>query len=343
MGIYQRNLENYKQTAIYENNLTDYNCINCHTFASGNPKQMIFHMRGNNSGSVLINGDKVKKLNTKTPVTVSHFVYMYWHPNNRLLATTVCKTFQHFFINNPNLLEVMDHQADVVVYDTKDNTIFTTPQLSSKEAWQSFPAFSPDGKSLYFCSTNAVDSIEKNFKQTNYSLCRIDFDAEKMRFGNEVDTLYNGKENRKSASFPRISPDGKYLAFTLQEYGGFGVWHRDADLYMVRLSDGEIYPLDEINSEDGDSYHSWSQNSHWLVFSSRRLDGVYTQPFFTYIDEDGKAHKPFLLPQKNPVKYYKDMLWSYNIPEFLKEEARIDKHAVMQTMKESKGVNVKAR
>lgn len=341
MGIYQRNLENYDQSVIYENSLTDYNCVNCHTFPNQDPKQLIFHMRGHHAGSVLINGKTITKLNTKTPETVSNFVYMSWHPGGNYLAATVCNTFQHFFVNNPNTLEVLDHNSDIVVYDVAKNEVFTCEGLNSKDAWQIFPNFSPDGKSLYFSSTAKVDSVARDFRQMNYSLCRIDFDPKTRTFGQTVDTLYNGRINRKSVSFPKISPDGKYLAFTLQEYGGFGVWHRDADLYMVRLSDGAIYPLTEANSNVGESYHSWSHNNRWLVFSSRRLDELYTRPFFTYIDEKGVARKPFLLPQKNPVKYYKDLLWAYNLPEFIQDKVRVDTHAIMKTMREEKGVNVK--
>ena len=341
MGIYQRNLENYDQSVIYENSLTDYNCVNCHTFSSGNPDKMIFHMRGKHAGSVLIDGKKITKLNTKTPETVSNFVYMYWHPNGNYLAATVCDTYQNFFINNPNTLEVLDHNSDIVIYDVKKNEVFSCEALNSKDAWQIFPAFSPDGKSLYFSSTAAVDSISKNFRQMTYSLCRVGFDPETRTLGQQVDTLYNGRANHKSVSFPRISPDGKYLAFTLQEYGGFGVWHKDAELYMIRLSDGKTYPLSEANSAEGESYHSWSHNNRWLVFSSRRLDGLYTRPFFTYIDDKGTAHKPFLLPQKNPVKYYKDLLWTYNLPEFIQEKAQVDTHAVMETMRNTKGIQVK--
>lgn len=342
MGLYQRNLENYEQSVIYENSLTDYNCVNCHTFSAQNPNKMIFHMRGRHAGSALIDGNKITKLNTKTPQTISNFVYMYWHPNGNYLAATVCNTFQNFFINNPNTLEVLDHDSDIVIYDVSKNEIFTCEGLNSKDAWQIFPAFSPDGKSLYFSSTAAVDSVSLNFRQMTYSLCRIDFDPETRTLGQRVDTLYNGRINQKSVSFPRVSPDGKYLAFTLQDYGGFGVWHKDADLYMVRLSDGEIYPLTEANSpHEGESYHSWSHDSRWLVFSSRRGDGLYTRPYFTYIDKEGIARKPFLLPQKNPVKYYKDLLWTYNLPEFIREKVQLDTHALMKTMRDSKGVNVK--
>lgn len=343
MGIYQRDLEGYEQSAIYENKLTDYNCVNCHTFPERDPRKFIFHMRGLHSGSVLMDGKKMVKLNTKTPETISNFVYIYWHPEGRYLAVTTCSTYQHFFANNPNTLEVLDHNADIFVYDTEKNELFSCEALSSKDAWQTFPSFSPDGKSLYFSTCAAVDTLEKDFRKMTYSLCRISFDSETRSFGQRVDTLYNGEKAGKSVSFARVSPNGKFLAFTLQEYGGFGVWHKDADLYMLRLADNKLYPLAQANSDFGESYHTWSSNSHWLVFSSRRLDGCYTRPFFAYIDDEGEAHKAFLLPQKNPAKFYRDLFYTYNLPEFLQEEARTDRHAIMHMMRDGQGRQVKYR
>ncbi len=342
MGIYQHNLETGEMSTIYENSLTDYNCVNCHTFPNQEPDQMMLHMRGLHPGSLLMKDGKLTKLNTRAEGFHSNFAYMTWHPERRYLAATLCNTHQNFFVNNPNVLEVSDQHSDIVFYDTEKNEAFTCEPISSKEAWQIFPNFSPDGKSLYFCSTEKVENVYVAYDSIQYSLCRIDFDAKTRTFGTKVDTLYQGAANQKSVSFPRVSPDGKYLAFTLQSYGAFGVWHEDADLYMVRLADGHIYPLTAANTPDtGESYHSWSSNSHWLVFSNRREDKTFTRPYFTYIDDDGQAHKPFLLPQKNPKKYYDDLLSAYNTPEFVKGEVRTDKHAIMKTMREETGVQVK--
>ncbi len=344
MGIYQHNMETGKMTTIYENSLTDYNCVNCHTFPNQEPDQVVFHMRGLHPGTLLVKDGKLTKLNTKTEITPSNFVYMSWHPERRFLAATVCTTYQNFFANNPNILEVLDQNSDIVIYDSEKNELFTSEQLNSKEAWQIFPNFSPDGKSIYYSSSVKVEDVNTHYDSIQYSLCRVDFDAKTCSFGTQVDTLYNAITNKKSVSFPRVSPDGKYLAFTLQSYGGFGVWHKDADLYMVRLSDGYIYPLSAANTPDtGESYHSWSSNSHWLVFSNRREDKTYTRPYFTYIDDEGQAHKPFLLPQKNPKKYYLDLLDAYNVPEFVKEEVRLDKHAIMNTMREEKATQVRLK
>ena len=121
----------------------------------------------------------------------------------------------------------------------------------------------------------------------------------------------------KSATLPRISPDGRYLMFTLAEYGVFHIWHHDADLWIAPLSSpSEARPLDEINSPDTESYHSWSSNSKWVVFSSRRDDGTYTRPFFAHIGDDGRFTKPFELPSADP-DYHRQFMRCYNIPEFM--------------------------
>ena len=105
--------------------------------------------------------------------------------------------------------------------------------------------------------------------------------------------------------------------FAMAEYGVFHIWHRDADLWMLDLSTGLARPAEELNSPDTESYHSWSSNGKWVVFSSRRDDGNYTRPFIAHIDENGRGTKPFELPCANP-DYHRQFLKSYNIPEFMR-------------------------
>lgn len=138
-------------------------------------------------------------------------------------------------------------------------------------------------------------------------------------FGQQFDTLYSTYSTRmdgvpqgRSVSFPRVSPDGRHLVFTLSSYGNFSIWHADADLYLLRLSDGSISALRAANSRDVESYHSWSHNSRWLSFSSRRDDGLHTRPYFSYIDTSGRCRKAFMLPQADPA-FYDAFTLSYNI------------------------------
>ena len=340
MGIYERSLETYEQSPIYENKLTDYNCVNCHSFPMQSPDKMVFHMRSKHGGTVYIDGDKVEKLNTKTDETISALVYPFWHPTENYIAFSTNKTAQSFFANHVNRIEVFDSASDVVVYNVKTYEVISCPQLKNDSVFETFPTFSPDGKSLYFCSAKAVSPMPQRYKEVHYDLCRIDFDATSGTFGTKVDTIYNASKDSMSVSFPRVSPDGKLLVFTRHQYGNFSIWHKDADLYIVNLMTGKTAPMTDVNSHDVDSYHSWSSNSKWMVFSSRRIDGLYTRPFFTYIDKDGKAHKPFMLPQKNPKKFYQDLVYSYNIPEFVKDKVVLDRYRIAKEMRNSKGTDV---
>lgn len=313
MGIYQRDLTSFEETAVYENKMTDYNCVNCHSFCNYDPDKMLFHLRAKLAGTVRIDGNTLELLDTKTDRTISTFTYPYWHPSGRYVAFSTNKTTQQ--LHPLQRTEVYDTASDVIVYDVERHTVLSVPEITSQASFETFPSFSPDGKSLYYCSAPACqmpDSIES----LAYSLCRIPFDPASGTFGSQVDTLLDARMSGKSVSFPRISPDGRFMLCTLSDYGTFPIWHKEADLYMIDLKSGTgTYP-ETLNSDDTESYHSWSSNGRWVVFSSRRLDGLYTRPFLAYIGKDGKPGKPFLLPQEK-AGYYDRLMKSYNIPEFV--------------------------
>lgn len=339
MGIYQRDMSSFSQTPVFENSMTGYNCVNCHTFPSGNPDKMILHLRNTYPATMLVQNGKIKKLNTKTPETIGTFVYPSWHPSENYIAFSNNLTQQDFFFHSPNVLEVYDRKSDLVVYDLRTDEIISSPLLKGEKGMETYPAFSPDGKSLFFCSAPQVQMPEE-YQKAQYSLCRIDFDAESRTFGSEVDTLYNGPLNDKSVSFAKISPDGKRIAFTLQQFGGFSEWHPDSDLYMLDLSNGEISPLDNINSSQADGYHSWSSDSRWLTFTSRRFDGNYTMPYISFVNEDGVPQKPFLLPQENPLKFYQDMLEVFNLPELVTSKVNVNARAIALSAINDAGVDL---
>lgn len=339
MGIYQQQLSTSEEEAIFDNSHLNGACMNCHTVGSQRADRTLFHVRSYYGGTYLNHDGIVERLEAKTDSTIGAFVYPSWHPNGKLIAFSVNKTVQTFHTSNKNRIEVYDHASDLIVYDIDKHEIFSTPIIKQEHQWETYPNFSPDGKWIYFCSANEVDSVTLNHAKVKYSLCRIAFDTEKQQFGNEIETVlsYNApeimpenandstKRAGKSISFPRISPDGNFLVCTIHNHGNFSIWHKDADLYLIDLRDIDnktnIKNLNIINSDETESYHSWSSNSRWLVFSSRRDDGLYTRPYFTYIDKDGNPHKPFMLPQDNPRKHYTELDCSYNIPEFMTSTA----------------------
>lgn len=332
MGIYQRSLNDFNEKAIVTNRLFPGGCMNCHSFKQNDPGYMMFHLRMQGGGTILNIENQLTKLNTKTDQTMSNFQYPYWHPSGNYIAYSINKTAQSFHSTSENRIEVFDSASDVVVYDINRNTILASPLLSSDEWFETFPTFSPDGNYLYFCSA-ASQKMPEDYNQVKYNLCRIAFNPASGSFGNQVDTLVNVTETGKSVKFPRISPDGRFLMYTLSEYGNFSIWHKDADLYLLDLATGLSRNMKEVNSPDVDSYHSWSSDSKWFVFSSRRIDGLYTQPYFAYLNPDGTATKPFLLPQKDP-DYYSKTFYSFNIPELVKGNVNLN---LVQLEKEVRG------
>jgi Tol biopolymer transport system component len=121
----------------------------------------------------------------------------------------------------------------------------------------------------------------------------------------------------KSLSFPRPSYDGRFLCYTLSDYGQFSIWHHESDLWLLDLTTGESRPMAGANSEDTESFHNWSTNSRWLVFSSRRDDGLYTRPYFCHVDAKGIVSKAFMLPQRNSRRFYRERFYSFNVPDFI--------------------------
>lgn len=340
MGIYQRNLESYDQTPIIENKMTQNNCVNCHSFPNQDPDKMLFHMRAALAGTYLIDGKKIEKLNTKTDQTISALVYPSWHPSEKYIAFSVNDTRQGFHTRDRNTVEVYDTKSDVVIYDVQKQEIFTVPQLFSETAFESFPTFSADGHTLYFCTSDTCNMPEE-FAKVKYSLCSISFDPETRKFGTQVDTLFNARMEDGSASFPRVSPNGKYLLYGRGDYGGFFIWHKEADLYMTDLTTGTHYPLNNANSNDAESYHSWSSNSRWICFASRRMDGLYSRVYFAYIDEKGQAAKAFLMPQKK-ADFYNDFNKSYNVPELIKSKVKTTGYPIAEEAKKQPGINIKS-
>ena len=329
MGLYQRDLSSFEETSLLVNTETPDQCLNCHTANRTNPDQYVFHVRGSHGATVIGRSRQGQKpvpviLQAKNDSLGGSMVYPYWHPGGRYCAFSTNKTSQMFHTNMKNKrIEVYDSSSDVFVYDTETHTIFGDT-LTMKKYWaENTPAFSPDGKWLYF-TTAKRQIYPTDYDKEKYSLCRVSFDEKTGRIGERVDTLINARVTGKSVSWPRPSYDGRYLMYTQTDYGYFSIWHPEADLWLLDLQTGETHPVSEVNSKRAESFHNWSANSRWFLFTSRREDGLYTQVFFSSLDEQGKATKPFLLPQRNPRQYYRRLLYSFNTPDFTTRPVELD-------------------
>lgn len=317
MGIYQRDLTSYEERAIIENSTLDKQCVNCHTFNRNSPEDMMFHIRGKSGGTVIRHKGTTKKVTVKPQGSKNGGTYAAWHPSGRFIAFSVNEIQQFFHLTGKKPIEVSDLEGDIILYDVEQNRIISDSAVYGKKYMETFPNWSPDGNTLFYCRAKA---LEKGFPldSVRYDLYAVDFDPQTEQWGTPK-CLFEAGKRGKSVSFPRISPNGKYLMFTLSDYGNFSIWHPESELCLLTLATGEMRLLDEVNSDNVESFHTWSASGRWFVFSSKRLDGLWARPFFASFDpQTGKVGKPFLLPQKDP-RFYDTFTKTYNLPELIQE------------------------
>ena len=307
--IEQRDMESFGTVLLGDNRNAGHTCMNCHT--SNRNGTSFMHLRGAKGGTVVNRNGKVTKLNTKTEHTGGG-VYGDISADGRYgVFTTADITFAiHSQVDLR--MEVYDKRSDLVVVDFDNLTVTDNASASGPDFQETFPCFSADGRYIFFCRAERhaqPDSIV----EMHYDIAVIQFDPETGRMGDRVKTLVPAGD-KLSFSHLKASPDGRWLMVTAAEYGTFPVWHKESELWLIDINSGKIDVLPQVNAYGADTYHSWSSNSRWVVFASKRDDLVYGRPYIAYVGPDGTVSKPFVLPQKDPDKYT-TTLKSFNLPE----------------------------
>ena len=324
MRICQRSIESYDETVVLDNESFG-GCMNCHTFRQNRADQMLMHVRSSTernygSGMLLFQDGEVTKVDARTQYGPGMAAFASWHPSGRAVAYSVNMVRQFFHPAGADVREGMDLKSDLALYMVDSGKVTTTKAISRPDRLETWPAWSADGKHLYYCSGpvwwhDDEDGLTR-YREARYDLMRIAYDIDAGTWG-EAETVLTADEAGVSISQPRPSPDGRFLVVTGAPHGGFPVLEPEADLYLLDLDDGGFRPL-ESNSDQTESWHSWSSEGRWMVVSSKQGDGLFTRPFLTYIDERGMASKPFVLPQKDPAHYDRHVK-IYHLCEFVRD------------------------
>jgi hypothetical protein len=321
LGIYQRDLKSFRQTPIIENKSFQGGCLNCHTPLDRNPSTFAFDIRAHRGESpmILVNSNQACRVNRTMG-------YLAWHPSGRRLAFSANR-LSLFFHTRGETQEVYDGNSDLGIYHLDANTLVFPPAVAAPDRNENWPAWSPDGRYLYFSS--AVPRPREKLHQVRYDLMRVGFDIQTAQFG-QPELMISEAQTGLSVCQPKVSPDGRWLLVTLCPCGSFPIHQPRSDLWVMDLATRKLRRL-EINSDRADTWHSWSSNSRWVVFSSKRIDGLFARPHFSYVDEHGTFHKPFVLPQEDPT-FYGYCLQTFNVPELMQGPVRVKERDLAETV-----------
>jgi hypothetical protein len=309
LGVYQRDLESFEEQPLLENSDFNHGCLNCHTCLNHRPDTFVLLVRSSDMRTksiLLARSNQLERVDK--PIS-----FLSWHPSGRLIAFSTNKfSILCHTLNTKETRDVYDARSALGIYRIDSNCIVMPPAIAKPDRNETWPAWSADGRYLYFSS--APVASYQQILDIHYDLMRASYDIEHDQWG-EPETVISAGQAGGSLCQPKVSPDGRFVLFSLCRYGMFPTYQAGSCLCALDLARGRWRRLESGNFLF-DSYHSWSSNSRWIVVTSKRVDGLFGRPFIGYMDEDGGFHKPFLLPQEDP-SYYETCLHSFNVPELV--------------------------
>ena len=309
-------------------------CGNCHSFSSNGAVLGLDVDYGNDKGAyAVLPVSKQMVLNDEKIITWSDYkkndgeatfgLLSRVSPDGRYVISTVKD--RAVFVATPDIWFsqlFFPIKGILVVYDTEKGTYRSLPGADDPEYVQSNPTWSPDGKSIVFARTQAyrrealakatdvllnekdVPEFVNNKQPFKFDLYRVPFNEGR---GGKAEPIEGASHNGKSNYFAKFSPDGKWIGFCTAE--NYMLLMPDSELYIIPAEGGQARRL-EANTPRMNSWHSWSSNGRWLVFSSK-ANTAYTQLFLTHIDDAGRSTPPVLLERFTADDR------AANIPEFV--------------------------
>lgn len=293
-------------------------CVNCHSFSSkqGNVGKLSLQVR-----SLAAVGQKlpvylgVYDIDRRTgyrvqlPFQIQMTTFMDWSPDHERLAFSAN---QKIVALEPILYETQlagMSTSDIAICDLTRNEAYLLPGASDPNMLEIYPRWSPDGSRIVF-SRSPVGSHPAN---VHFDLYVIPVDGGKQSVAQPIE---DAADNGRSNYFPRFSPDGKWFSFC--QCDGGDLIRSSSDLYL-KAGDlkGPAHRLECNAPYAADSWHSWTSNSRWLVWASKRDGGIYAYLYLTHIDEAGHASPAIRVPMKKKPHA------SFNVPEFVAQDPGI--------------------
>ena len=231
-------------------------------------------------------------------------------------GTRVVDRLYNGFFSDYGFGQVFYPTRGVLAWYSKDmGKLQVLPGADDPDFVQTSAFWSPDGKYLIYSKAPARDPYPNGRKKAEYANdpneTQVQYDLYRIPFndgnGGKAERVVGASENGMSNNFPKVSPDGKWIVFVRNKNGL--LMRPDSNLYIVRFEGGKERKLN-CNLKVMNSWHSFSPNGRWLVFSSK-TPSLYTQMYLTHIDENGNDTPAVL------IEHATESNRAVNIPEFM--------------------------
>jgi tetratricopeptide (TPR) repeat protein len=275
---------------------------------------------------MIIEGDEIITWNDFKDKLPDHRTFGFlsrMSPDGEHVLSTVNESVYVVNFTDYRYLQVFYPTRGILAFYTRATRTFAAlPGADDPDFVHCDPVWTPDGKTIVFARTTAQDprvdrkasfANDPEELQVQYDLYRMPFDGGQ---GGEPIRIEGASANGMSNTFPKISPDGKWVVFVKCRNGQ--LMRPDSELWIVPLEGGEArrmtcnMPL-ENSWHPGtpmNSWHTFSPNGRWMAFSSKS-NTPYTQLFLTHIDEEGNDSPAILVPNATASNR------AVNIPEFV--------------------------
>jgi hypothetical protein len=336
MGLFQRDLRNFDETQFLDNKRFSGDCCHCHMLSNNDPDRLMVLIRSVryiNSALVISDGT--------SSAIAGQIGFVSWHPKAPMVAASFSKPRLLLHTARNDMRDITELEGWIGTFDLNSKTVKEVPGLHDKKRLMAFPSWAPDGRHLYYCSApNPLNNSDvpdgKIYKEIKYDLMRISYNLEKDEWG-EPEPVLRVRDTGFSMAQPRISPDGHWLFVCSIPYGCWPAYNQTSDIYGIDLREGEATGKFtskqlSLNSDECESWLSWSTNSRWVVFSSKRLSPLINRPHISYVGPDATCSKPFVLPQRDP-EFYDSLLLTYTIPTLAIKPVTVPQRELIEAIK----------